>query len=45
MIGIFTVVTYVQQIADRYRKQDQNLTNFTRLKDIEITRTFREQDK
>jgi hypothetical protein len=47
MIGIFTIVTYVQQqqITDRYRKQDQDLANLTRLKDIEIVRQSREQDE
>jgi hypothetical protein len=38
MSETFTVAVSVQQqeIYDRYRKQDQELVNLTRLKDIEI---------
>jgi uncharacterized protein YjbI with pentapeptide repeats len=47
MIGIFTVVSYVQQqqLTGAHRKQDQELANLTRQQDHEIAQQLHEQDE
>jgi uncharacterized protein YjbI with pentapeptide repeats len=47
MIAIFTVVSYIQQkqISEQHRREDAQLANLTRHKDITIAKEQREEDQ